>query len=175
MGNLLQYIREEDEMRERFVAQAFSNNPKISDLGEFEDALFSAFATEKGKNASRWFNDEVIMELFDSQETRTKIRMNISDAEFERIYGEDGFKMPPRPEVVVAPQPVTRVKGYSRDGAIVKGYTRTFNNWTKAEARFLRVRKNKKLTPKQTVAEFNEHFKDNPRSASSIKTKMYRL
>lgn len=176
MGNLLTYIREEDEMRERFVAQAFTTNPNIKDLGEFEDALLSGFATEKGRNASRWFNDEVIMELFDSQENRNKISSNISNEEFQRIFNSDERPTPQRQQQQVTIQiQKAKVKSYNRNGVEVKAYDRTFKKWSTAEAKFLSVRKSKKLTPKQIVSEYNAHFKDNPRTTSSIKTKVHRL
>jgi hypothetical protein len=175
MGNMLNYVRNEDELRERFVGYAFKQDPRIKDLGDFQDALFSYFESDVGKNASRLFNDEVLMELFDSQECRDKISANISNSEFQRIFGEGvKMKMPDREIVVTKPKKI-EVKNYLRSGVFVHSYRRTYANWTPAQVKFLTVKKAKKITPKQIVTEFNEHFKDSQRTSSSIKTKMFRL
>jgi len=176
MGNMLQYIREEDELRARFVSHAFQENPNIKDLGDFQDALFSAFDSGNGQRASRLFDDEVIMELFDSQENKNKISGNISSHEFQRIFDErEGITMPQRQEEITIQPQRLKVKSYNRDGSEVRSYEKTFRKWSTAEAKFLSIRKNKKLSPKQIVREYNAHFKDNPRTSTSIKMKVHRL
>ena len=173
---MLKYIREEDELRRRFVGYAFDQDGTIKDFGDFEDALFSAFNTDTGKRASQFFNEDVLLELFNSQECRQKMMGNLSNAEFQRIFGE-GVKIEPRPkeEIIIVQPKVVEVKNYERNGKEIQGYKKSYRGWTPAQAKFLSVRKNKKISPKEIVTEFNEHFKDNPRSASSIKTKVFRL
>lgn len=60
-------------------------------------------------------------------------------------------------------------------GKEVKGYVRGFQNWTPAHSKFISVRKQQGLRPRQIYAEYNQHFKNQPRSFSSIRTKTYRM
>lgn len=172
---MLEYVQKHSEIRERFIGYAFQNDPTIKDVGDFQDALFSAFNTTVGKNASMRFNDDVIMELFDSQECKDKISMNLSNDEFQKIYGE-GVKtqLPSQEPTIVQPKQV-KVNNYTRNGQTIKAYNRSYRGWTKAEAKFIKVRKARKLTTGQIISDFNKNFNENQRSESSIRTKIHRL
>lgn len=185
--SMSEYIREDAELRERFVGHAFRENPKISDFGDFSSALFSAFDTEKGRKASKFFSEDELIELFKDSETERRITKNITQKEYdEMIKGIGRTETEVQRELPVGkeikPKQVTaqlipkqlKVVRHSRKGKAIKGYSRGFRRWTPAETRFLRVRKLKKVTSKQIALDYNKHFKDSQRSVSSINTKVFR-
>ena len=184
---MTQYLQEDSEMRERFVGHAFRENPKISDFGDFGSALFSSFDTQKGRKASKFFNEDELILLFKDSETERRITKNISQKEYNEMIDAIGRtetevqrELPVGKEI--KPKQVTiqlipkqlKVGGHSRKGKTIKSYSRGFRKWSPAETRFLRVRKLKKITPKQIALDYNKHFKDSPRSVSSINTKVFR-
>ena len=189
MGNMLQYIQQEPELRERFVEIAFKENSNIQDLSDFSDALFRGFDTEQGRRASKFFNDHEVLELFESSETKQRIKHNISDKEFKEVYGEverkewevqrkvpKGTEIKPKEVLTIHKPKRINVKPHTRAGKTVRVYNRgTGMRWTKMEQRFVQTRKTKKISPKEIIADYNKHFKDKPRSSSSINTKMYRI
>jgi len=158
---------------ERFIGYAFKHNKDISDFEEFKDALNKGMNHAKGD-----IDEETIIKLFEKNETRRLIKQNVNQEEYEKLYGDGNVVKreaisPTKSVVIVSPK--VKVKNYSRSGTTIRGYNRTYNRWSPAQVRFLSVRKAKKISPKQITSEFNAHFKDNPRSASSIKTKAFRL
>ena len=189
MGNMLQYIQQEPELRERFVEIAFKENSNIQDLSDFSDALFRGFDTEQGRRASKFFNDHEVLELFKSDETKQRIKDNVSDKEFKETYGEierkewevqrkvpKGIPIKPKQVITIHQPKKVSVKRHIRAGKTVRVYNRgTGTRWTNVEARFIQTRKAKKISPKEIVTEYNKHFKDKPRSSSSVKTKIYRV
>lgn len=185
---MIDYIKTQPELRQRFIDHAFKNDPDIQDLNDFKNALFRAFDTQRGINANRWFNDDEVIELFDSSECREEIRLNISDEEFKKIYGEvskgelevqrvlpKGQSIVSRQVRVVSIQKKISVNPYTRLGKNIKTYNRGFQRWKPAEVKFIQVRKMQKISPKKIIYEYNQHFKTTPRSSSSVRTKLYRI
>jgi hypothetical protein len=177
------------EATDRFVAIAFEENPNIKDVSEFKSALITAFDTPRGHNfVERQFNDDELDWFFNSQECKNRIKDNVSEKEYKIIYGEtkrDEWelqrKLPKGKKVkinelklVYTPKKII-TSSHIRRGKPIKSYNRGFRRWTPAETSFLKIRKQRKLTPKQIVSDFNAHFKDKPRTSSSLKTKVYRI
>ncbi len=182
-----QYLAEDSEMRERFIGHAFRENSKISDFGDFSSALFSSFDTEKGRKASKFFNDDELILLFKDSETERQITKNISKEEYDAMIkgiGRTetevqrelpvGKEVKPKQVVALLIPKTLKVTKHSRKGKAIKSYSRGFRKWTPAETRFLRVRKKRNVTPKQIALDYNKHFKESPRSVSSINTKVFR-
>ena len=128
-----------------------------------------------------------MIELFKDSETERQITKNISQKEYDdmikgigRTETEVQRELPVGKEI--KPKQVTaqlipktlKVGGHSRKGKAIKSYSRGFKRWTPAETRFLRVRKLKKVPSKKIAIDYNKHFKDSPRSVSSINTKVFR-
>lgn len=158
---------------DRFIGYAFGHNDKISNFGEFKNALNSGIDHAKGH-----IDEQTVINLFERPETKRKIKENVTQDEYEDLYGDGNIVQreavsPTKAVVVVTPK--VKVANHNRGGKVVKNYNRGFRKWSPAEAKFLQVRKQRGLTPKQTIREFNAHFEDTPRSQSSIKTKIYRL
>jgi len=176
------------EATDRFVAIAFDKNPNISDLSDLRDALMKAFDSPRGQNAIGQFNEEELIYFFESDECRKRIRANVGDEEYRKIYGEiergeveiqrelpKGMPIKRRQiRVIVVPKRV-KVKPHTRAGLRIKPYRRGYTRWQPIQIRFLKVRKLKKMSSRQTITEYNRHFKAEQRSKSSVKSKYYRI
>lgn len=195
MGTMMQYIEREAELRERFVRRTFEKNPRIKDFVDFQQSLFEAFDTERGKRAKNFFGDEEIMALFKSEECKAHLRQNVSEEEFNKIYSDaeqgaysvmrksklgEPIKKPEDVFTITTPKKIRIEKQYTRTvrgkKISVKPYNRGFNKWSASQIRFIRIRRQAGiLTPKQIVYSYNSHFMTEPRTESSIKTKMFRI
>ena len=166
---------------DRFVALAYSQNSNIKDFDEFMDAIYGAFSTDRGRNASRHFDDDVLKFLFESPANRDAIRDNVDNEEYRRLFSIQPEEIEPQP-VGEPPAPVIepeiekpiRVRPHARAGFFRIGYHRSYMKWTPAQLEFLRVRKVQKTRPALVAKEYNEHFQEN-RPKSSISTRYYRL
>lgn len=175
-------LEKDQDFQERIIERTFEQDPNIKDLADFQDALFSAFDTERGKRASKWFNGEEVAFLFETRACRDKIMHNISDEEYEHIYGEirrgkyEVEREIPKGQEIKAEQVeiIHTPKNISSHTRIGTTYNKGYAKWKPSEARFLQIRKAKKQPLKQTIAEYNQHFKENQRSSSSIRTKIYK-
>jgi len=180
---------EEKEVRERFIKRTFEQNKKISDFGEFSDALFNAFDTEKGKRASKFFDEKDVITLFKDNLTREQIEDNIGKEETDKLYGDvrrteavvirevpiGKIIKPKQVYADVVPKKVKVPSYVTKKGVVKKSYSRGYSKWKPVQERFLKVRKMKKISAKQIMYEYNQHFKDSPRSDSSLKTKYWRI
>lgn len=158
----------------RFIGYAFDKNPNISDFDDFKKAL------EEGIAPSGEISEQTTIDLFEKDETKKRIKENVSEKEFEKLYtdGDIVKREVIKGKVITIIHPKIISKGYvtKRTPKPIVSYERGKPiRFTKAEARFLSVRKIKKITPKEVVNQFNTHFKANPRTASSLKSKFYRL
>jgi len=173
---------------DRFVDLAFEENPEIKSPSELKSALFRVFDSPRGNNATGQFNDEEIMYFFNSEECRNKIKENVSEEDFDEMYGEikrgeyevqreipKGVPTKSSQVKVIYTKKQISIKTHFRRNKPVVAYNKGYSKWNKAEIRFLKVRKMKKITPKQTLNEYNAHFKKTQRSSSSVKTKFYRV
>ena len=173
MANSLDVAVEEEP--QRFVKYAFENNPNIKDLSDFRRALFSAFNTDRGSHAD--FSEQNIVRLFESQAVKDLIKENVSDEEYEKLYG-DGLIVKREiigKKIITIIEPKIAVHSHIRAGHKIKAYNKGYRKFTNVEIKFLQVRKARRLSPKQIIGEYNTHFKTNLRTSSSIKTKIFRL
>jgi hypothetical protein len=192
MGEMLDYIKRDAELRERFVRKAFEHR-NIKDFPDFQQALFESFDTTKGKRARKFFGEEEIMELFESEEAKTHLRQNVTEEEFNKIYGdvEKGtyavISKEPKGEptrtqdvfTVETPKTIKIEKDYTRtvrgQKISVKAYSKGYSKWSNSQIKFLGIRKTRGLSPKRIIWEYNKHFITSTRSGSSISTKLYRI
>lgn len=161
---------------ERIIESVFSENPNIKNFEDFDNAFREKWNTPKGENAK--ITAEDIVNLFNTKECKDRIKENVSDKELEDLYG-DGMKVTrqavSKTKVVTITYKKIPIHSYTRAGVKVKAYSKGYRKWKPLELKFLSIRKKeKKLTPKQIISQYNAHFKENPRSSSSIKTKLYR-
>jgi hypothetical protein len=162
---------------ERFSDYAFKENPDIKNFEDFSNAMFKAFDTEAGKNTGMTTDD--LISLFETSYVKSKIGNNVSDEEFDNLYG-NGNKVEriaiSEKKVITISIPKISSKGYTRKGKPITRYSRTKpRKFTPVETKFLQVRKAKKIPSKQIIRNYEQHFSKNPRTSSSLKSKIYRL
>jgi hypothetical protein len=167
-GNLYDYLKEDEEMRQRYIEYAYKNN-KSSDFGDFVDALNDAFSTDKGNNARAEFDEDIYKLLYESGEFERVYGVKVKRKEVEEI---EIVKAKQEPLIVQENKPI-KVNSYERNGTTIKSYAKSYRAWSNAELRFLKVRKAKNVETNKIISEFNKNF--NPRSKSSLKTKFYRI
>lgn len=181
MGNSFDEAIEQEPRR--FIGYAFEENPNISDFREFSQALEDGIKVPKGE-----ISEQTKINLFESPETKDRIRNSLrstsenekeADRKFDQLYGDGVLvkRQVVRKRVITITRPKIRSSGYvtKRTSKPVPSYSRGKPlKFSPAEARFLRIRKIKKLTPKQVINEYNTHFKGRERTESSIKSKFYR-
>lgn len=186
---MLQYFREDEEMKDRFIKRALDTQRKIEDFGDFKDALFDGFSEGHGENASKHFDDEDVKFLFEDDKVKEKIADEIGEEKARELYdevdktGSNLFRAKPLGEKVSKKQVIAIViekpvksKGYTRRGKTITPYYRSNKKWSPAQIKFIQVRKANGLKPKRIAYEYSQHFpKEEQRSESSITTKSYRI
>lgn len=162
-----------EQESDRVIDSLFQSFPEISSFEEFDERFREFFNTPNGQNAM--INSDDIITLFNSNEAKNRIRENVTQEEFEDIYGDgEVIERFPITEKKVATVTYTKipVHSHTRDGRPVTAYSKGYKKWSNAQQNFLRQRLS--LSPKQIVTEYNTHFKKEPRTPSSIKTKFSR-
>lgn len=159
----------------RLTDSIFEENPNIKSYEEFESAFWEKFNTAKGQNAQ--ISSDDIVRLFNTSECKAKMKENTTAQEYDKAYGDGDFvqRVPvTKTKVVTISVPRVAVPSYTRHGRPVKPYSRgKANPFTPAQILFLKQRTGR--PPRDTIAQYNSHFSENPRTSSSIMTKVYRL
>lgn len=175
------------EATDRFVQIAFDKNPYIKTPSDFNKALFSAFDSPRGQNATGQFNDEELMHFFNSQECQTRLKENLSEQEIKEVEREvkkgeyEVIREKPKGQrikssqvnVVYTPKKIS-VSSYFKGKKQIRNYNKSYSRWTAKEVKFIQVRKAKKTPARVIVADYNRHFSIS-RSSSSLRTKVYRI
>lgn len=164
------------DMREGIVNKLFSQN-KITSYEEFRDALFNYFDTPHGANAM--IDDDDAITLFNKDEVKDRIKENTTKEEYEEAYGDGSGVIRTaiqKKEVKITKTiyyPKVEVHPYKRAGKPIKPYSRAKGRrWTTPEINFISQRQDR--PPRQVASEFNSHFFNQPRTESSISTKVSR-
>jgi len=163
---------------ERFSDYAFKENPDIKNFEDFSNAMFKAFDTEAGKNTGMTTDD--LISLFETSHVKSKIGKNTTDKEYDQLYG-DGNKVEriavSEKKVITISIPQIQKSGYrTKKGKNIPSYKSSKpRRFTPVETKFLQVRKAKKIPSKQIIRNYEQHFSKNPRTSSSLRTKIYRL
>lgn len=161
---------------DRILESIWEENPHIKNFEDFDDAFRNKWNSPRGENSK--LHAETIVKLWNTKECRDKIKENVSDEEMEQLYG-DGIKIErqavSKTKIVTIIYKKIPIHSHTRAGIEVKSYSKGYTKWKTLELKFLSIRKkDKKLTPKQIISQYNAHFKENPRTSSSIKTQYYR-
>jgi hypothetical protein len=165
----------------------------IKDFADFKEALINELSgTPQGQGAINFLSEEELVELFKQPNVREKIVMNVGEEEANEIYmraertdfvvtRKVKLGKPTKQRDIklwVVGKPI-KSKGYVRKGKTITGYSRAYNRWTSPQTNYLKQQrtllKQKKITTSQIAFEYNKEFKDNPRSSSSIQSKLYRI
>lgn len=161
----------------------------MKDFGDFKRNIFSALnETNSGQGALSFMGEEELVELFKQPNVQEKLEQNIGKKRSDEIYKianrtdfvvtrkkPIGEKVTQRQVSVYIADKNVKVSSYERAGRTIKPYSRGFSRWSPAQLKFIQVRKAKNVSIKQIAYEYNQHFRENPRSESSIATRSYRL
>lgn len=162
----------------RFLDKIFGYEGDIKTFPEFRDAFIGAFNTPRGRNAKiDEVNEQAIIDLFEGEECKKEMKNKLPAKDYEKLYG-DGVMVQREvvgKKVVTITRPKISVKSYSKKGRTIPAYNKGYQRWKPAEVRFLKVRKAKKISPKQIINQYNAHFSGHERTESSLKTKVYRI
>lgn len=162
---------------ERFIEGIRKKNRNVKTFEEFSIAFRQYMGDSESGKLSKSTSDDIIT-LFQTSEAKELIRNNTTKEEFEEAYG-DGIRVTYEPvgkkKVVRVEAPKVSKSGYTnRKGHIVKPYSAGKpRRFTPVETRFIQTRKQKGLSYKQIINDYNNSF-DNPRSESSLKNKIYK-
>ena len=162
----IQYILKEPD---RFLPYPFKENSNIKNLPEFVEAFKNAFPKQQDNIET----DELI-ELFETPECKKRMGRNLDDKEYDKIYGDGKAVVytAEKNKIIRTEIPKIKSAGYGKVAVYFRTKPRRFSP---VETKFIQVRKQRKLSSKEIINEYNSHFKDNPRTKSSISTKVYRL
>lgn len=162
----------------RFVEIAFKENPNIKDFSDFDDSFRQAFNSSNGANAK--IEAEDIVRLFESSYCKSKMKDNVSDKEYESLYGDgvivERQAISKKKVITITAKKVSVPTYRTKKGKVISSYNKTQNRkFTGGEIKFLKVRKQKKISTKNIIRQYEQHFSENPRTISSLRSKVYRL
>jgi hypothetical protein len=150
---------------------------QVKDFGDFDNLFREAFDTSNGANANIDASDMIA--LFETPECKALMRENVSSKQFDEMYG-DGVvvrrEAPSKNKVVTITAERVTVKPHTWKGKSIKPYNKgkpkPFSN---AEVKFIQVRKQKGITTKKIISQYQQHFKKDERTSSSLRSKVYRI
>jgi hypothetical protein len=150
---------------------------QVKDFGDFDNLFREAFDTSNGANANIDASDMIA--LFETPECKALMREQVSKKEYDGLYG-DGIIVRREPvtknQVVTITTEKVTVEPHTWKGKQIKPYNkgkpRPFSN---AEVKFIQVRKQKGVTTKNIIKQYEQHFNKSPRTSSSLRSKVYRI
>jgi hypothetical protein len=171
MESFTDMIKNNGDERERILDNYIFKNEQINNFQDFKNKFENEFGTSLGNNTN--YDEEDLIILFESEECKNRIRNNLDKEEYEKIYG-DGYKIEriavTSNRMVVIKTPKVEVK--TKKGKVYSRFKP--QRFTPAQKKFIAVRKQRKISVKETIKQYNEHFRENPRSEGSIKSKYQR-
>jgi hypothetical protein len=186
MGTILDLITKDSEQAERLAGYAVKENPNIKNFEDFEQAFLKAFNTSQGDNLINFLNNDENRILFKTKVVQEAIKGNISEEEYDEIKEETkdihviravpkGEKTKIKDFVVINVQRPAKVHSYIKGQRTIKSYSKSYSNWSPAQEKYIISQKTKKVPTRQLIANYNKQFKENQRTPSSLKSKIYRV
>jgi hypothetical protein len=181
MSSFTDLIRDNPKEANRLSAYALKQNPNMKNFRDFESALKDAFSVDaRGQGALNFLNDEESVMLFETRTIQEAIRQNAGDGYADAIQDARNFEVQRK---VAKGEPTKKSdikliytpRKFTSRTSTGKEYQKGYRIYNPSDIRFLQVRKARGMKPKQIINEYNQHFKANPRSESSIKTKLHRI
>jgi hypothetical protein len=148
MSSITDNILYDEKERNRLSKYALIENPDIQNFEDFEIALNKAFERGNGQNLT-----------FDSEDVKRLWEAPIIQ---ENIVSEN-------PEEKKDNEIIIRVRKEKAKKPKLN------QKWTPLQEHFLKVRKKKGLQPKEISEQYNQSFKDSPRTEKSISDKIYKI
>lgn len=165
-ARFIEYILKEPD---RFLPYPFKEDSNIKNLPDFIEAFKNAFPKQQDNIET----DELI-ELFETPECKKRMGRNLDDKEYDKIYGDGKAVVytAEKQKIIRTEIPKIKSAGYGNVAVYFRTKPRKF---TSVETKFLQVRKQKKLSSKEIISDYNKRFVENPRTKSSISSKIYRI
>jgi hypothetical protein len=164
---------------ERFLSYVFKGGRAIKNFEDFDKAFRAEFDTPLGRNTKLDSDDMIV--LFETPECKKLMKDQVNEEEYEQLYG-DGIVVEreaiSKRKIITIRNPKIEKKSYVNPRtnrpvkAYVSGKPRRFNN---LQTKFLQTRKQKGLTRSQIFKEYEQSFPSEPRTKSSINSKLYRV
>jgi hypothetical protein len=157
------------EEPERFISYAISENPNIKDFGDFKSALDEGMKKPKGE-----ITEATYINLFEHKNVKETIAENVDSKEYDKLYGDGNIvkREVVGKQVITITEPKVHTRGYVKNNKSVRAYDRGYKRWTNSEKLFIQTRVERKVTPSKIAQEYNMHFKSNPRTKSSLTSKI---
>jgi hypothetical protein len=194
MGSFADKVRENrNDFNGKLISSIFKyqDEKKVKDFSDFKDAFMNELGNKMDAGGQNSFlSEEDFIKLFNNWKTKDIITDNIGEEEARKIYGElkrgqveihrtDG--LPSQIAVTIIKAPMISSKGYiNRKGKSIVEYKRSKPiRFTEPQTKFLRALKprlkQKKITQNQIITKYNNKYKEQQKTSSSIISKMYRL
>lgn len=154
---------------ERFISYALKSNSNIKDFNDFKVALDDGLEHSHGE-----VSEQTYITLFEHPTTKEAIKENVDSDEYEKLYGDGNIvkREVVGKQVITITTPKIHTKSYYKQGKPVQSYNKTYKRWTNSERLFIQTRVEKKISPSKIAQEYNMHFKTNPRTKSSLTSKI---
>ena len=172
------------------------NIKKISDRQTFIVEYMRAYNTERGQHLLDNTSKNFLNLFWNNKEVQDKLKKKVSGLELKRNITSDDYgifldgikkllekdKIKRKDDIeqakIIAIKQINqtrniKVKKYNRRGESIKGYNRSYTAWNKSQEAFLKVRPDMPL--KKLFGEYNNIFKEKPRSIYSLRDKRARL
>jgi hypothetical protein len=165
------------EEPDRFAGYVVDENPNIQDFRDVKNTFIKLFGSDMNKGKDRGqVNESTFIEIFEQPKVRDKIEQNIGKDEADKLYGDVETGRIGIRRTDTLPTEIAVFKTINVTPKTRKPYTRTLPmKWTPRQVMFLQVRKQKKVSPKQIIQEYNQAFKKEQRPRKSISSKLYRI
>jgi hypothetical protein len=180
---------------ERFIFQAHREDNNIKDFSDFVNAIKNYLGTSKsGENALGFLDDGDYKSMFESSENKKLMGENLTNEEFKEIFektddevqGDVNFSVFSKKErgkltnkqdvhILRTPKKI-EVKSYkTKKGKDAHFYVKGYSKWTSNEENYIKSLKEKGTPYSQAIIQYRYRFRTSERTASSLKTKFYRM
>jgi hypothetical protein len=154
---------------ERFIGYAISKNPNIKDFSDFKSAFEEGLEHSHGE-----VSEQTYITLFEHDNVKLTIKENVDNDEYDKLYGDGNIvkREVVGKQVITITEPKVHTREYVKNNKSVRAYDRGYKRWTNSEKLFIQTRVERKVTPSKIAQEYNMHFKSNPRTKSSLTSKI---
>jgi len=186
MSSLTEEWDKDEKELDRIASYIENEDRNMKDFSDFSDALNNAFNKKFGSNILTSINDIEQKMLFNSSRIRDLIKNNVGEKEYTELYQNLGnyevIRRVPKGEKTRVSDLKTieinkdiNAKAHFRSGKMVNPYSRSLNEWTPAQEKYLKSLREKNISNREIVYKYNRQFASNNRTSASIKSKINRL
>jgi hypothetical protein len=183
MDSFAEKLQDKD-FRDNILNYALKNNPNMKDFSDFKQALLEEFEGSRPASVSTIGKEDTLKGLFETDTIRERIRRNVGEEEYQRIYEEEKesnveYFEPEKGKagttnIIIYPKEY-KVQGYTtKTGEVRDGYSRSRKSWLPVEKTFISERKRAGYKPKSIITEYRNLFSGSDRSEASLRMKIFK-